>query len=247
MNQITVTGMVLQATPIAEYDRRVVILSKERGKISAFARGARRPNSALMGMTSPFSFGEFTIYEGRTSYTLVSASISNYFQELRMDVEGAYYGFYFMELANYYAREANDETELLKLLYQTMRALINLKIPNLLIRYIYELRVVAINGEGPQVFECVCCGDRERKQVFSVRRGGLVCEACLSRNVSDEKKLLPSTIYTLQYIIASPIEKLYTFLVNDEVLKELEDVVTEYLKEYVGKRFKSLEILETIV
>ena len=93
MNQITVTGMVLQATPIAEYDRRVVILSKERGKISAFARGARRPNSALMGMTSPFSFGEFTIYEGRTSYTLVSASISNYFQELRMDVDGAYYGF----------------------------------------------------------------------------------------------------------------------------------------------------------
>lgn len=247
MNQITVTGMVLQATPIAEYDRRVVILSKERGKISAFARGARRPNSALMGMTSPFSFGEFTIYEGRTSYTLVSASISNYFQELRMDVEGAYYGFYFAELANYYAREANDETELLKLLYQTMRALIHAKIPNRLIRYIYELKIVAINGEGPQVFECVCCGDRERKKVFSVRRGGLVCKECLARSAGDEKQLLPSTIYTLQYIISSPIEKLYTFLVNDDVLEELGDVITEYLKEYIGKRFKSLEILETIV
>lgn len=244
-NQISVTGMVLYGAPAGEYDRRVVLLTKERGKISAFARGARRPNSTLMGVTSPFSFGTFVLYEGRTSYTLMSASISNYFAELRTDVEGAYYGFYFMDLAGYYAREACDESQMLKLLYQTLRALGNKHIPNRLVRRIYELRAITINGEGPQVFECLSCGAKEENMVFSVKKGGLLCRKCQGK-ISDGKKLLPSTLYTLQYVISAPVEKLYNFIVKDEVLQELEDLMDKYLNEYLHKSFKSLEILQTI-
>lgn len=245
MNQITVTGMVTASAPIGEYDRRVVLLTKERGKISAFARGARKPNSMLVGVTSPFTFGTFTLYEGRTSYTLMSASVSNYFEALRTDVEGAYYGFYFLEFANYFAREANDETSLLKLLYQTMRALVNPHLPNRLIRCVFELKAMCINGEGPQVSACVCCGKTEGDMIFSVKRGGLVCGKCAYR-AEDGRKLLPSTLYAMQYIVLSPVEKLYTFTVKEEVFEELERIISEYLSEYVGKSFKSLEILEAI-
>ncbi len=245
MNQITVMGMVLSAMPIGEYDKRIVLLTRERGKIPVFAKGARKPGSALSGGVMPFSFGEFAIYEGRTSYTMVSASISNYFAEFREDVEGAYYGFYFMEIADYYCREANDEREMLKLLYQSLRAILKENIPNRLIRRIYELKAVCINGEAPQVFECVVCGDSGRDGQFSVKKGGKVCVEC-DRDVFDGMRLEVSTWHTLQYIVSSGVEKLYTFTVSESVLRELELIMERYMDVYVEKRFKSLEILEGI-
>ena len=184
VNQIILTGIVLSTMPVGEYDRRVVILTKEQGKISAFARGARRPNSPLVGALNPFSFGTFTMYEGRTSYTIQSASISNYFAELRGDIIGAYYGFYFLEFTDYYTKEFNDEREMLKLLYQTLRALTNPHIPNMLIRYIFELKALTINGQAPQVFQCMTCGNKERHAVFSAVKGGLVYERRAGRDES---------------------------------------------------------------
>ena len=73
------------------------------------------------------------------------------FQELRANFEGAYYGMYFMELAQYYTRENVDETKMLKLLYQSLRALLNKTIDNELVRYIYEIKAMVINGEFPGV------------------------------------------------------------------------------------------------
>ena len=65
-------------------------------------------------------------------------------------------------------------------------------------------------------------------------------------HITDGISLHPSTLYTLQYIVSSPVEKLYNFLVKEEVFQQLSEIVTAYLKEYLGKQFKSLEILETI-
>lgn len=237
--------MVLSASPIGEYDRRIVLLTKERGKISAFAKGARKTGSSSLLAVNPFAFGTFVLYEGKSSYNMMQADISNYFSELRTDVDAAYYGFYFLELAGYYTREGNDETDMLKLLYQTMRALALSKIPNELIRYIFELKTIIINGEGPEVFGCVGCGNTEKEVFFSVPRGGIICKDC-ARGMSGLIGLDNSTLYTLQYIAVSPIEKLYTFIVKEEVLHRLKEIVTKYMEYYVGKDFKSLEILKEI-
>ncbi len=208
--------MILSAVPAGEYDKLVVLLTKERGKIHAFARGVRRLNNPLMAAVNPFVFGQFQLYEGRTAYTLSQASVQNYFSELMLDFEGSCYGQYFLEFADYYTRENADCMDYLKLLYQSLRALSIPALPRKLTRYIYELKAMAYSGECPQEW-----------------------------SVFESWELDPSTKYAFQYVIASSVEKLYTFTLKEHVCEEFGRIVTWMREHYVDHRFKSLEILET--
>lgn len=238
-------GIVLSAMPIGDYDKRLVILTKERGKITAFVKGARKPNSAFLACSQPFSFGEFILYEGRNSFNVISVNITNYFEELRKDLEAAYFGLYFCELADYYTHENDDGTQILKLLYQTLRALSQTSIERQLIRYIYELKLLVINGVAPQVFQCVKCGEEEEVHCFKSEEGGLICQNC-SKYSTGYIRINNSTIYTMQYIITSTIEKLYTFTVSDEVMYELKRCMDSYSALYIDKKMKSLELLQKL-
>lgn len=238
--------MVLSAQPIGEYDKRVVVLTRERGKITAFAKGARRQTSQLLAASTPFSFGTFLVYEGRTSYNLQQAEISNYFYKLKEDLEAVSYGFYFLEFTEYYTRENNDELQMLKLLYQSIRALEKENFQKQLIRYIFELKSMVVNGEYPEVFQCIECKKMIKNGVLNCRRGGMLCMECKTGH-ADEYALQDSTIYTLQYIIASSIEKLYTFKVSEEVLAELKKIMKRYMSIYTEYKFHSLEMLDTLL
>ena len=237
---VTLTGIVLSSASSGEYDKRVVILTKERGKITAFARGARRPNSALLASTGSFAFGTFLLYEGRDAYSLVQANISNYFSELMSDFGGAY-----CELADYYTRENNDEIMIMKLLYQSLRALSKKSLDRELVRYIYELKIFHYAGEYPETFSCTQCGGKEDLKLFSMLHSGVICAECIGK-AKDGLSLNPSTIYTMQYIISTEVERLYTFTVSAEVQAELRMVMDRWRERYLEKKMKSLEILESV-
>ena len=253
---VVVTGMVLTTMPISEYDKRITILTKERGKITAFARGARRPNSQLLAATNPFSFGEFELFEGKSSYNVSKANIHNYFRELAMDVDAAYMGFYFLEFAEYFCQENNDEKEMLKLLYQSLRALESPSFSKQLVRAIFELKAMTINGEGPSVFACMHCHKTEELVHFSVKRGGIFCPACVKKvhkfheeeaSAKDFVEIFESTRYAMQYIISTPVERLFSFQLSEEVLAELQKIMKDYLHTYVRHSFKSLQIIDELV
>ena len=212
--QISVTGMVLMAAPVGEYDRRLVILTRGRGKITAFARGVRRPGNQLMAAAAPFVFGKFLLYEGRDAYTLVGAEVENYFREIAGDMEAACYGSYFLEMADYYGRENIDATETLRLLYQSLRALLKPSVPNRLVKPVYELKPMEINGEYREL---------------------------------PLGRLNDSTLYAWQYVLAAPVESLYTFTLTDQVLGEFVRCVEQNKERFIDKTFHSLDILNAVM
>ena len=242
---VIVTGMVLNTMPISEYDKRITILTKERGKITAFARGARRPNSSLLAATNPFCFGEFELFEGKSSYNVSKATIHNYFRELVSDVDAAYMGFYFLEFADYCCQENNDEKEMLRLLYQSLRALSSPALSKELVRVIFELKAMTINGEGPDVFSCMHCKSTEHIDYFSIKRCGIFCSKCKARQ--NTRKIHPSTRYAMQFVISTNIEKLFTFQLSEEVLSEFQEIMSEYLQIYLKHSFKSLQIIDELM
>ncbi len=145
-NNIETIGMVLKTSPVGEADRRVVLLTREMGKISAFARGVRRSRSALSGQTVPFCFGTFRFYRGRDSYVLTEANIDHYFESLSDDVEKACYGSYFLEVLDDLTREGNDGSLPLLLGYYSLRALEKGSLPRPLVKAVFELRLIVQEG-----------------------------------------------------------------------------------------------------
>jgi len=145
-NIVEVTGIVIKSQPIGEQDKRITLLTRERGRLSFFAHGARRPGNSFMGVTRLFAYGTFHLYEGRDSYNLQAAEITNYFEDIPMNVENTCYASYFLELADYYAHEYVNEPQMLKLLYLSLTALSKPSLPHELTRRIFELRIMVIDG-----------------------------------------------------------------------------------------------------
>lgn len=148
-NQIELTGMVISVMPVGDYNKRLIILTGESGKITVFARGAKKPGSKFMGSTEPFCFGKFKVIRGKDAYTLTDVNISRHFEELRSDYEKTIYASYFLEIADFYTRENLEAYEELNLLYASFLALISDKFDCRMVRAVYEAKSLVIAGEYP--------------------------------------------------------------------------------------------------
>ena len=241
-DSVTLNGIVISSMPMGENDRRIVLLTKERGKISAFARGARKAKSVLSAATNPFAFGTFHAFEGRSSYTVVNAEVKKYFDSLSKDYDAICLASYFLELAEYFSNENMDESERLNLLYLSLSALESGSYDMKLVRRIYELRTLRLNGEYPNVFECSECGSKENLVLIDSYFEGILCEKCRKEGMKGiyvSKDLL----YVIQFVLSVDLKKLFTFKLTPELMQEFDSFMEKLMAHNVRHEFKSEKFL----
>lgn len=233
-------GIVIHEMAIKEHDKRIILFSKEYGKMVVFANGAKRIKSPLMAGTQPFVFGEFQLYEGRNSYTLKQVDIIESFYQLREDVHGLYYGLYFLEFIGSVIQEMDPNPDLLRLLYITLMTLKHKALSHLVIRRVFEFRSLALLGFAPDLSECII-GHHQKEFYQLSPRGGLICKDCAH---SNQNLISKEGVVVLQYIQQAPLNRLYHFELSDELFEMIKGPVSEYFRHFIPDTYKSLEFLD---
>jgi DNA repair protein RecO len=85
VSTVTVDAVVLRRWDWGESDRRLSLLSRERGKFLCIARGARKPKSSLAGATEPLAAGTFEIAFGKRTNYVTQALPKHLFKQIRAD------------------------------------------------------------------------------------------------------------------------------------------------------------------
>lgn len=85
--QRTVEALVLRRRDVGEADRRLSILTREDGRLSVVARGARKAASRLAAVSEPLTLAEIHIATGTKQSYVLQASIRDVFPGLRMDYD----------------------------------------------------------------------------------------------------------------------------------------------------------------
>ena len=144
--QIRVEGIIIKEEPIKEYDKILTILTTNYGKINVYSFNSRRQKSSNISKTRLFCHSKFELRLINNKYNLVQSVLIDSFDELSNDTVNVIYGSYFLELLDAITFENIDAYEHIDNLTNALKALIKNKMDKNLIRRVFELRTLYIEG-----------------------------------------------------------------------------------------------------
>ncbi|MDQ3813961.1 MAG: DNA repair protein RecO, partial [Armatimonadota bacterium] len=93
-------GVVLRVRTLGEKDRIMTLLSPERGKFDAVARGARQAKSKLRAVSQPFVLARFLLVQGRSLDIATQAEIEEAHIHITADLLKTAWATYCCELCD---------------------------------------------------------------------------------------------------------------------------------------------------
>ena len=170
-------AVVIRTADYRENDRMVTLLTKEYGKMSASARGSRKPTSKLFASSSVFCCGEYVFYEKDGRFGIKSCEVRRTFFNMQNDYDSYSVACFIADAVDKVAQEDDVSPGLFALTVNALYALDTGAAPGTLLSYFVQ-RLLYIEGVYPNLKSCVLCGKREDLTRFSAEHGGAVCAVC---------------------------------------------------------------------
>lgn len=114
----------LKTAPFAEADKMVTLFTKERGKVRAIAKGARKIPSRLCGRVETLTYGDYFIAKGRSLDIISQCQVIETFQGIRDQESPLLSALFIIKLVNSGTVDGQRHPELFDL---TLRFLHRLK------------------------------------------------------------------------------------------------------------------------
>ncbi|MDB5070911.1 MAG: repair protein RecO [Candidatus Eremiobacteraeota bacterium] len=175
----TTDAIVLRARPLGEADRIYTLLTRERGKVDAVAKGVRRPRSSMSGRLEPLAEVRVALHKGRSLDVITEArTVKSYWTGLaRPDALAT--ASLFAETVDLFIEPDLALPEIYALLTGAIAAVAASAAPATLVPR-FQLRLLHALGLAPADDACVRCGDgfNEHGAWLDLEAGGLGCERC---------------------------------------------------------------------
>lgn len=243
-------AIVLGVVDYEEKDRIVTLLTREGGKLGAFARGARASKKRFAGALSPFTLLSVRLQPRRGElFHLASCVVEEAFLGLRDSLEAISLAGYAAELC----RELCKEREPHPLLFDRLRAhlaVLASEPPRPEDRLAFELGAIGEAGLMPRLDACARCGGEVDgpRVPFSPGEGGLLCGACATRSAGETPKLSAAALDLLRRLqpgsadaVREPVSSY-----GDQALRESRLAIRVYLRHILGKELRSLSVLSQL-
>jgi DNA repair protein RecO (recombination protein O) len=249
MPTYTATGLIVHRINLGETDRIVTLFTREQGKLSAVAKGARRPKTRFGGMTELFMVSRFLLATGKSLDIVTQCEITQSFSALRMDLNLLARATYFCELLDRLTPE-RDEVTAPELFDLTVAALELLQrapdAPDVAV-HAYELHLLTAIGYEPELHSCVRCGlPIERFPVgFSPSLGGVLCPADRSR-ADDAVLLHQEALSLLQTLAEADTETILSLRPDRRAAAEVAKALRWYIRFRTERDLKSADFLDQI-
>jgi DNA repair protein RecO (recombination protein O) len=243
MTQYQVEAILLAVRNWGEADRMVTLFSKEFGKITAIAYGARRPKNRLAGALQPFAIVDVALASAKSTASVRQCEVKHSFRELREDLTYMAYAMFITEIVTDLWPERQPEPALFELVPAAFSLLTQQNPRIVTLACIWQL--LAIAGFCPEYKHCLKCGQAiVYPAFFDIEGGGSVCAGCGSgsrlRKISDPGGLFLERLLTLDW--HNPGQ----FTVRGSALIEIEEILAAFLVLRLERPLKSLSFINLL-